>query len=73
MFKCETRLICDNCGRSRLSEGERMSDCCSKLWHRRISKKDGWKTLYGEYDVCPICVKRYGIKYLRMFFFKSER
>lgn len=72
MFSCTTEFYCDICGRGFRSQGNRMSDCTSKDWFRVLHRKDGWKTVYGKYDVCSDCVKRYGMKYIRNKFKECE-
>lgn len=37
-----------------------------------LYSKEGWKTVYGKYDICPNCVKRYGMKYIRNKFRERE-
>lgn len=65
-FSCTTRLNCDICKISLVSNGKRMHDCASKLYfEKHICKQKGWKVFYGEFHVCKMCVEHYGVKYLR--------
>lgn len=72
MFVCTTELICDICGDYFISKGEKMADCISKQRFRDYQHKKGWKTVYGKYDVCPDCVRHYGMKYIRKVFKECE-
>lgn len=65
MFVCTTELICDFCGKYYSSTGNKMADCISKQRFRDCQHKKGWKTIYSKYDVCPDCVRHYGMKYIR--------
>lgn len=72
MFRCTTRFNCDICGTGYISTCERMSDCIGKERFRYIYRSKGWKTVYGKYDICPDCVKHYGMKYIRNKFKERE-
>lgn len=72
MFSCTTEFICDVCGTGFRSQSNRMSECMSKAWFRMLYGKEGWKTVYGKYDICPNCVKHYGMKYIRNKFRERE-
>ena len=72
MFSCTTEFSCDICGTTFVSTGNRMCDCISKDWFRIRHKRDGWKTVYGKYDVCAACIKHYGMKYIRNRFKENE-
>lgn len=65
MFHCTTKLNCDICRQGFETYGTRMSDCISKQRFRNLQRKNGWKTIYGKYDICPDCLKHYGIKLIR--------
>lgn len=72
MFKCETNITCDVCGIGYRSTGKRMSDCISRDNWRYYKAKEGWKVIYGKYDVCRKCIERYGIKEIRRNFKQKE-
>ena len=72
MFKCTTEFACDICGTKIRSSGTRMTDCSSKHWFRYVFGEKGWKTIYGKYDVCPECVQRCGMKYIRKILKERE-
>lgn len=72
MFSCTTKFSCDICGTTFVSTGNRMCDCISKDWFRIRQKRDGWKTVYGKYDVCAACIKHYGMKYIRNRFKENK-
>lgn len=65
MFNCSTEFTCDMCGTSLHSHGKRMSECMNKAWFRKLYRERGWRTVYSKYDICPDCVKHYGMKYIR--------
>lgn len=65
MFYCETHFYCDICGKGFKTSGKRMADCSSKAQFRFIQKKEGWRTVYGKYDVCKDCMQHYGTKEIR--------
>lgn len=66
MFSCSTEIACDMCDTSLHSHGKRMSDCMSKYWFRKFCRREGWRTVYGKYDICPGCIKHYGMKHIRV-------
>ena len=65
MFTCTTIFSCDICGTRYESHKSRITDCTNKAYFRRFTKDKGWKTISGKWDVCPNCIQRYGMKYLR--------
>ena len=73
MFSCKTQLSCDICGRTKSSEGARMSDCFSRQWHRMLAKEKGWRVFYGKYEVCGYCIKLYDEKYIREVLKEREK
>lgn len=73
MFSCTTEISCDMCGAGYISQGNRMSDCISRDCFRYFRKKDGWKVVYGKYDICDKCIQHYGMKYIRSKFKEREQ
>ena len=65
MFYCETNLSCDICGIGRVSSARRIHDCASKALFRLRLKEEGWKVVFGNYDVCKRCLQHYGMKEIR--------
>ena len=65
MFSCETKFSCDFCGITYTSKASNMTDCFSKDAWRTVKRKQGWKIVYGNYDICQNCVAYYGLKDIR--------
>lgn len=72
MFECKTYLSCDICGYSYSSTGRTKDRAANRDSFRRSLKENGWKTIYGKYDVCKDCVEHYGIKECRRIFKREE-
>lgn len=73
MFSCTIEFICDICGKGFKSHGERISDCISKCRFRKKLREDGWRTVFGKYDVCYDCITNFGIKSIRNKIKESEQ
>lgn len=73
MFSCTTKFSCDICGTGYFSQRSRMTDCMSRDRFREVHKKEGWRVVYGKWDVCSKCVQHYGIRYIRKMLKEREQ